>query len=123
MSGCYNHKTISIIVPVQIRRRRHDLQRRHARNAREGAAGRNGAQSWQPPGAGAVPLAMTEAGNTRTRVRRHPERARQDRESLVSILDEGLVCHLGFVDGGAPFVIPTMYARAGDVLYVHGAAA
>jgi uncharacterized protein len=34
-----------------------------------------------------------------------------------------LVCHLGFVDGGSPFVIPTMYARSGDVLYVHGAPA
>jgi uncharacterized protein len=66
---------------------------------------------------------VTEAGNPRTRVRRHPERARHDRESLVSILDEGLVCHLGFVDGGGPFVIPTMYARAGDVIYVHGAPA
>jgi nitroimidazol reductase NimA-like FMN-containing flavoprotein (pyridoxamine 5'-phosphate oxidase superfamily) len=66
---------------------------------------------------------VTEAGNRRAKVRRHPERARHDRESLDSILDEGLVCHLGFVDGGAPFVIPTMYARAGDVVYVHGAPA
>ncbi|MBJ7600600.1 MAG: pyridoxamine 5'-phosphate oxidase family protein [Candidatus Nephthysia bennettiae] len=64
-----------------------------------------------------------EAASPRTRVRRHPERARHDREVLLSILDEGLVCHLGFVDGGSPFVIPTMYARAGDLLYVHGAPA
>lgn len=66
---------------------------------------------------------MTEAVSQRTTVRRHSERARYDRESVNSILDEGLVCHLGFVDGGTPFVIPTMYARAGDLLYVHGAPA
>jgi uncharacterized protein len=66
-------------------------------------------------------VSSSEAGGARTTVRRHPERARHDRESLLSILDEGLVCHLGFVEGGSPFVIPTMYARAGDVLYVHGA--
>jgi nitroimidazol reductase NimA-like FMN-containing flavoprotein (pyridoxamine 5'-phosphate oxidase superfamily) len=56
-------------------------------------------------------------------VRRHPERARYESEALTSILDEGLVCHLGFVDGGAPFVIPTIYARSGDVVYLHGAPA
>ena len=66
---------------------------------------------------------MSRAGGARTAVRRHPDRARHDRESLFSILDEGLVCHLGFVDGGSPFVIPTMYARAGDLLYIHGAPA
>ena len=60
---------------------------------------------------------------SRTRVRRHPERARYDRETLLSILDEGLVCHLGFVDEEVPYVIPTMYARSGDTLYVHGAPA
>jgi uncharacterized protein len=59
----------------------------------------------------------------RTRVRRHPERAEHDREVAVAILDEALVCHLGFVDGGVPYVIPTMYARRGDVLYVHGSPA
>jgi len=40
-----------------------------------------------------------------------------------AILDEGLVCHLGLVVDGAPFVMPTMYARRGDVLYVHGSPA
>jgi nitroimidazol reductase NimA-like FMN-containing flavoprotein (pyridoxamine 5'-phosphate oxidase superfamily) len=66
---------------------------------------------------------VSEAASPRTRVRRHPERARHDRDCLNSILDEGLVCHLGFVDGGGPFVIPTMYARAGGVIYLHGAPA
>jgi len=64
-----------------------------------------------------------EAASARTRVRRHPERARYDRKTVLSILDEGLVCHLGFVLAGTPFVVPTMYARRGDCLYVHGSPA
>jgi hypothetical protein len=56
-------------------------------------------------------------------VRRLPERARYDRETVAAILDEGLVCHVGFVDGGQPFVIPAVYARWGDRLVVHGSAA
>jgi uncharacterized protein len=63
------------------------------------------------------------ARSQRTRVRRHPERARYDWETVWSILDEGLICHLGFVVDGSPFVMPTMYARDGDVLYVHGSPA
>ena len=59
----------------------------------------------------------------RTTVRRLPERARYDRATVEAILDEGLVCHVGFVDGGQPFVIPSAYARAGDHLVVHGSAA
>jgi uncharacterized protein len=42
---------------------------------------------------------------------------------IDAILDEGLVCHLGFEHEGQPFVIPTLYARAGDELYVHGSSA
>src|SRR5439155_18179979 len=57
------------------------------------------------------------------RVRRHPERADYDRQAALAVLDEALVCHLGLVDGGVPYVIPTMYARQGDVLYVHGSPA
>jgi nitroimidazol reductase NimA-like FMN-containing flavoprotein (pyridoxamine 5'-phosphate oxidase superfamily) len=60
----------------------------------------------------------------RTTVRRLPERARYDRASVYAILDEGLVCHVGFVDeGGQPFVIPTAYARLGERLVIHGSAA
>jgi nitroimidazol reductase NimA-like FMN-containing flavoprotein (pyridoxamine 5'-phosphate oxidase superfamily) len=58
-----------------------------------------------------------------TRVRRHPERARYDRETVDQVLDEGLICHLGFVAGGRPFVIPTIHARVGDVVYLHGSPA
>ena len=56
----------------------------------------------------------------RTRVRRLPERGSYDRAFIDSILDEGLVCHVSFAAGGHPFVIPTTYARRGDLLYFHG---
>ncbi|HSD66395.1 MAG TPA: pyridoxamine 5'-phosphate oxidase family protein [Vicinamibacteria bacterium] len=59
----------------------------------------------------------------RSTVRRLPDRARYDRETVDAILDEGLVCHVGFVDAGQPFVIPSAYARAGDRLILHGSAA
>lgn len=60
---------------------------------------------------------------TRTRVRRLPKRAAYDRETVDAILDEALVCHLGFIDDGHPFVIPTLHARDGDLVYVHGSSA
>ena len=59
----------------------------------------------------------------RTRVRRLPKRGAYDRATIDAILDEGIVCHLGFVHEREPVVIPTLYARAGDVVYVHGSAA
>ena len=59
----------------------------------------------------------------RTRVIREANRAVYDRDAIYGILDEGLVCHVGFASEGQPFVIPTMYARVGDSLYFHGSAA
>jgi len=59
----------------------------------------------------------------RLRVEREPQRALYDRETIAAILDEALICHLGFEVGGQPYVIPTLHARVGDVLYVHGSAA
>jgi nitroimidazol reductase NimA-like FMN-containing flavoprotein (pyridoxamine 5'-phosphate oxidase superfamily) len=60
----------------------------------------------------------------RTTLKRLPERGSHEREVVDAILDEGLICHLGVVDGeGRPFVIPTIHARAGDVLYLHGSPA
>lgn len=59
----------------------------------------------------------------RTTVKRLPARGVYDRETVYAILDEGLVCHVGFVFDGQPFVIPTGYCRIGDVLYIHGSAA
>jgi uncharacterized protein len=59
----------------------------------------------------------------RTRVVREANRAVYDRDAIYSVLDEGLVCHVGFAVDGQPFVIPTMFARVGDFLYFHGSAA
>jgi len=56
----------------------------------------------------------------RTKVRRKPDRARYDRETVYRILDEAFVCHLGFVADGMPFVVPTNYVRVGDKLFLHG---
>lgn len=61
--------------------------------------------------------------SARATVRRIPARGRYEREAVHAILDAGLVAHVGFVHDGAPFVIPMLYARVGEVLYVHGAAA
>jgi nitroimidazol reductase NimA-like FMN-containing flavoprotein (pyridoxamine 5'-phosphate oxidase superfamily) len=61
--------------------------------------------------------------SARTRVRREPHRGVYDRASIDAVLDAALVCHLAFVDGGQPFAVPTLHARIGDVVYVHGSAA
>lgn len=67
---------------------------------------------------------MTDSTPTqRTRLRRLPDRGKYDAETVHAILDEGLVCHVGFVIEGQPFVIPTLYARVGGELYIHGSAA
>src|SRR5215831_18492644 len=68
---------------------------------------------------------MSETINptARTRVVREPHRGVYDREFAYKILDEGFICHVGFVADGQPFVIPTGYGRAGDNLYIHGSAA
>jgi nitroimidazol reductase NimA-like FMN-containing flavoprotein (pyridoxamine 5'-phosphate oxidase superfamily) len=54
---------------------------------------------------------------------REPQRGVYDREMIYKILDDGLVCHVGFSADGQPFVIPTLYARIGDAVYFHGSAA
>ena len=59
----------------------------------------------------------------RTRVVREPHRGVYDREEIYNILDEGIVCHVGFTTDTQPFVIPTLYARVGDAIYFHGSAA
>jgi nitroimidazol reductase NimA-like FMN-containing flavoprotein (pyridoxamine 5'-phosphate oxidase superfamily) len=60
---------------------------------------------------------------TRTTVKRRAQRAAYDHATVEAILDEGLVCHVGFVVDGQPYVLPTIYARVGDRLYLHGSAA
>ena len=67
---------------------------------------------------------MAEPSPTpRTRVRRLPQRAAYDEATIHAILDNGLLCHIGFVHEGQPFVLPTTYARLGDALVLHGSAA
>ena len=60
---------------------------------------------------------------TRITVRRLPDRGVYDRDTIHAILDEALICHVGFIVDGQPFVIPTIHWRDGDTLYVHGSAA
>jgi len=59
----------------------------------------------------------------RTTLKRLPARGVYDRELVYQILDEGLICHVGFAIEGRPFVIPTGYARLQDQLYIHGSQA
>jgi nitroimidazol reductase NimA-like FMN-containing flavoprotein (pyridoxamine 5'-phosphate oxidase superfamily) len=61
--------------------------------------------------------------SARTRLVREADRAVYDRAAAYKILDEGFICHVGFVVDGQPFVIPTGYGRVGDNLYIHGSAA
>jgi len=59
----------------------------------------------------------------RSRVRRHPERAHYDRETVFAILDAALLCHIGYVIDGRPNVTPTLFWREGERLYWHGSSA
>jgi nitroimidazol reductase NimA-like FMN-containing flavoprotein (pyridoxamine 5'-phosphate oxidase superfamily) len=65
----------------------------------------------------------SSAPSERARVRRAPSRADYDRATIDAILDEALVAHLGFAVDGQPYVIPTLHARIGDEVYLHGSAA
>ncbi len=65
----------------------------------------------------------TAAPSARTRVKRVHDRAVYDRTRIDEILDAALICHLGFERDGQPYVIPTLHARIGDLLHVHGSAA
>lgn len=59
----------------------------------------------------------------RNRVRRRSQRGRYDKATVHAILDEALICHVAFEIDGQPFAIPTVHAREGDVLYMHGSTA
>jgi uncharacterized protein len=61
--------------------------------------------------------------SARTKVRRQPDQGRYDRSTINAILDAGLVCHVGFVEDGMPIVIPMLYAREGDTIFMHGSTA
>ena len=63
------------------------------------------------------------ARTDRTTLKRLPERGRFDRATVDAILDEGIICHLGFVHEGQPMVVPTIHGRLDDTVYVHGSVA
>ena len=58
----------------------------------------------------------------RTALARHPERGSYEQDVVYRILDEALICHVAFVAGEQPVVIPTLFARVGNTLYIHGSA-
>jgi nitroimidazol reductase NimA-like FMN-containing flavoprotein (pyridoxamine 5'-phosphate oxidase superfamily) len=67
---------------------------------------------------------MTEFSRTdRNRIKRKPQRGAYDRETIYRILDEALICHVGFVQNKRPYVIPINFARIGDTIILHGAKA
>ena len=67
---------------------------------------------------------MSAPASDRVRLRRKRERGDYDRATIDAILDEALIAHLGIADeSGQPFVIPTLHARSGDVVYLHGSTA
>jgi len=68
-------------------------------------------------------MSDTKAPTARARVVREAHRGVYERAVAYEILDEGFICHVGFVVDGQPFVIPTGYGRTGDNLYIHGSAA
>ena len=68
-------------------------------------------------------MSEIQVPTARTRVVREADRGVYDRAAAYKILDEGFICHVGFVADGQPFVIPTGYGLIGDSLYIHGSAA
>lgn len=56
----------------------------------------------------------------RNKLKRLPKRGHYDQKTIFEILDAGFLCHVGFVVDGQPYVIPTAYGRAGELLYLHG---
>jgi nitroimidazol reductase NimA-like FMN-containing flavoprotein (pyridoxamine 5'-phosphate oxidase superfamily) len=69
-----------------------------------------------------TPTAIAYTPTSRTKVRRLRKRGVYDKARVHAILDEGIICHVGFVKDGQPYVIPTLYARAAETLYIHGSA-
>ena len=66
---------------------------------------------------------MSFTKTERTTLKRLPKRGAYDRDVVYSILDEGFICHIGFVANDHPVVIPTGYARKDDQLFIHGSQA
>lgn len=70
-----------------------------------------------------LPSVSSYARTARSRVRRHPERGHYDRDTVFAILDAALMCHVGYVIDGQPYVTPTLFWREGERLYWHGSSA
>jgi nitroimidazol reductase NimA-like FMN-containing flavoprotein (pyridoxamine 5'-phosphate oxidase superfamily) len=77
----------------------------------------------EPRASRLVPDFMSDLQSSRTTLKRYPARGHYDFKTVSAILDEGFLCHVGFVANGQPYVIPTGYGRAGHTLYFHGSAA
>jgi len=60
------------------------------------------------------------APTPRTTIIRYPARGDYERSTIEAILDEAMVCHVGFVVDGQPYVIPTIHARDGERVFIHG---
>ena len=58
---------------------------------------------------------------SKNKVKRHPDRAIYDKDVIYQIIDEAIICHVGFAQGKQPYVIPTLHARRGDEILLHGA--
>jgi nitroimidazol reductase NimA-like FMN-containing flavoprotein (pyridoxamine 5'-phosphate oxidase superfamily) len=96
----------------------------------EAVSSRSSDRDRPPKGQSSADAAGFDSGDRaqplseRVRLRRRRERSDYGRATIDAILDEALIAHLGFADqGGQPFVIPTLHARCGDVVYLHGSAA
>jgi uncharacterized protein len=66
---------------------------------------------------------ITKPTHPRHKVRRVPRNARYDCDSIYRVLDRGLVAHVSFIHDGHPFCIPTLYARVGNRVLIHGSSA
>jgi len=68
-------------------------------------------------------IEMNTFKTERTRVRRISDRGHYDQDTIFSIIDEAMICHVGFIQNNNPVVIPTIHARLGNTLYIHGSGA
>ncbi len=69
------------------------------------------------------PASAAFSPTQRSQIKRLPQRGEYERQTIYEILDEGLICQVGFAVEGQPFVIPTAYGRVADRLYIHGSPA
>jgi len=59
--------------------------------------------------------------NNKSKIKRVPKRAIYEKKDIYKILDKECLCHVGFIYNGSPIVIPTLYGRKDDLIYIHGA--